>query len=364
MDAHFNAYKAKYEILDKYIQGITASQYVRTMDIFINLDDVIHNMHRPVVNKEVQLCGIDAKKQCAANFINLIAHYKQWAAKRKIKARIFGIYTSTLHGFKNSIYLPNYRDYYATISDPSNQAYFFVNDAVNVALPIAQNICDYVEDVFLIDSRYMEPSIVPLFLKKAGVANYDWSMVVSRDHYDLQYAYRDRWIFVSPKGENTRVINRSNMWRYLGDREHITDIGHNASFYHHNIFPLALAIAGNKLRTIPRLQRIGWKTIFKYLDTVTEKETDSLQIVSSRFLDLLGKKGVVISQVEKNMSTVNVDTQVAVMNEIDKASIIDQLKYVTDLDAVATINRMYFEQFPINIPFLTAGYQSKSPFFF
>ena len=364
MDSHFNAYKAKFEVLDKYVQGITQSQYIRSMDIFVNLDDVFHNMHRPVVNKEVQLCGIHASLQCASNIINLLAHYKQWAAKKKIKARVFGIYTSSMVGFKNSIYLPAYRDHHKTISDPKNQAYFFVNDAVMNAIPIAQNIVDYVDNVFIINSRYLEPSIIPLWLKNMGIANYDWGMIVSRDHYDLQYAYRDRWIYVSPKGENTRVINRSNMWKYLGEREHVIDIGHNASFYHHNIFPLALAVAGNKLRTIPRLHRIGWKTLFKYLDTVTEKETDSLQIVSSRFLDLLSKKGVTESQIQKNLATVGLDTQVSVMNDIDGALIRDQLKFVSDYEALSTINTMYFDQFPINIPFLTASYDSKSPFFF
>ena len=49
MDAHFNAYKARYEILDQHIRFIAQTQYVKSMDIFINLDDVLHNMHRPIV---------------------------------------------------------------------------------------------------------------------------------------------------------------------------------------------------------------------------------------------------------------------------------------------------------------------------
>jgi len=52
------------------------------------------------------------------------------------------------------------------------------------------------------------------------------------------------------------------------------------------------------------------------------------------------------------------------MNDIDGALIRDQLKFVSDYEALSTINTMYFDQFPINIPFLTASYDSKSPFFF
>jgi hypothetical protein len=361
MDVHFNAYKAKYDLMDQYVKEIQRAQYVKTMDIFINLDDVLHNMHRPLVNKEVQLCGIHAANQCVANMVNLIAHYKQWASRRQIKCRVFAIYTTTLHHFKNAIYLPQYRDYYATIYDPHNQAHFFVNDAINKALPIAQNICDYVKDVFMVDSRYLEPSMVPWFLKESGVANYEWSMMVSRDHYDLQYAYRDKWIFVSPKGENTRLINRATLWSYLGDREHVVG-QHNASFYHHNLFPLALTVAGNKLRSIPRLRRIGWKTIFSYLDEITTQDTQSIQIVSARLLDLLREKGVPTPQIENNLSAVSVDTQVSVMNDIDRSSILDQLKFVTDHDALNTINELYFQQFPINVPFLTSTYINSRPF--
>lgn len=353
MDSHFHAYKAKYDALDDYMRKLTQSQYIRSLDIFVNLDDVFHNMHRPLVEKEVQLCGINAKRQLASHLVNLIAHYKQWAIGRQhIPVRVFGIY-STGTQFKNNIYIPFYRDHFNAITSPENAAYKFVNDAIRAAVPIAHNICDYVEDVYMIDSQYLEPSILPLFLKEAGVANYDWSMVISRDLYDLQYAYLDRWIFISPKGDNTRMISRSNLWGYIGEREHVREIYPNQPMFHHDIYPFALAIAGNKLRGIPRLRRIGWKTIFKYLNEITETDSQSIQIISSRFIQLLERKGVLVSQIDNNLATVSIRRQVSVMTDIDRAFIMDQLKYVTDHEALQTINDIYFSQWPVNIPFLT-----------
>ena len=362
MDVHFNAYKVKYDILDEHLKKIQRAQYVRSMDIFISLDDVIHNMHRPLVNKETQLCGINAVKQCVTNIINLVAHYKMWATKRRIQCRIFGIFTTTLHHFKNAIYLPNYRDYFAVISDRNSAQFFFVNDATLNALPIIKNIGDYVEDVFFVDSRYLEPSIIPLFLRQAGVANYEWAMVISRDHYDLQYAYRDKWIFVSPKGDNTRIVDRAHLWTYLAVREHIKEIPEKAAFFHHNLFPMALALTGNKYRTIPRLQRIGWATVFSYLNTITDQETESLQILTRRLMEILEKKGVEPALLNRNLACINIEEQVSVMNDIDRASIMDQLKYVSDHDALTTMNELYFSEFPINIPFLTASYKPQRVF--
>ena len=69
MDVHFNAYKAKYDTLNEYLKKITESQYVRTVNIFVNIDDVYHNLHRPLINNEFQVAGQDASKQLVSNSI-------------------------------------------------------------------------------------------------------------------------------------------------------------------------------------------------------------------------------------------------------------------------------------------------------
>lgn len=363
MDSHFHAYKARYEILDEHLRLIATSQYVRDMDIFINLDDLFHIMHRPQVEKEVEACGINAIKQCAVHIINLAAHYKQWTSKRHIKSRIFLVYTTNLKDFKNRVYLPSYREHHELITDPLNSTFFMINDTISKAIPIAKNVTDYVDSVFMVDSHYLEPSILPLFLSKIGVADYSWKMMVSRDQYDYQYAYKDRWIFVSPKGDNTRVITRNELWSYIAYKERINTIDKRPTLFDHDLYPLALAVNGNRLRSIPRLKRVGWKTIFSYLEAITEKDSSSLQILSSRFLDLLIHKGVSISQIENNLSCVSIPSQVDVLGDIDKTSITDQLKYVSDHEALATINDMYFQDFPINIPFLISDYKNGRPFY-
>lgn len=352
MDSHFHAYQAKYDIMDDHVRRITQSQYIHSIDIFINLDDVFHNMHRPLVEKEVQLCGIDAKRQLTSKIINLIAHYKQWGiGRQRIKTRVFAIYTKGTQ-FKNAIYVPFYRDHFLTINDPSNASFKFVNDALRAAVPIAHNICDYVEDVFMVDSQYLEPSIIPMYLKECGVASYDWSMIVSRDPYDLQYAYLDKWLFVSPKGDNTMMVHRKNLWDYVATREHVREVYPNQPMFHHDLYPLALSVAGNKLRGIPRLRRVGWKTIFKYLNEITEEDTESIQVISSRFIDLMTNRGTTLQQIDDNLRVSTVRRQISVMTDIDRAFLMDQLKYVTDHEALQTINDMYFGRWPLNIPFL------------
>ena len=363
MDAYFNGFKARYEHINDYLKITERSQYVHDIDIFINLDDVFHRIHRPTSNEEVQIMGINAIKHCAVDIVNLLAHYKWWAIKHGIKVRVFAIYTSSIGSFKNQMFIKEYRGHHNDINRPDNQKFFFVNDAIKGGVPIAKNICNYVRGVYIIDSKYLEPSMVPLYLKQSGIANYKWSMLVSKDEYDYQYAYRDNWFFVSPQGDNTNFVNRSTLWKFVIAKAKLKGEYPNTSLYHHNIYPLGLAIAGNKLRSIPRLKRVGWGSIFKYLDAVTAKETGSVQVVTSRLLDLLTDKGVNPDEINRNLACVSVDTQVNTMGAIDKTLIDDQITYTEDHEVLGVLNKQYFDEFPINIPFLTAELPDTKPFY-
>lgn len=355
MDAFFNAYKARYEILDSHFDQIERTQHIKSIDIFINLDDFIHKLHRPNIEHEFELCGMLAPNQCTSNIINLAAHYKMWAAKRKLPCRIYMIYTSSAGHFKNSLYVKEYRKHFAEIMDAGNMKFRLLNFTLGRALTTAHVICNYVPDIHMINSGMTEPSIVPLYLKEGKTADYNWSMIVSRDLYDLQYAYRDKWTFVSPKGDNTSVITRTSMWDYIANRERVDASKHHASLYHHDVYPMALAVAGDKFRNIPRLKRIGWKTLFGYLDTITETDTVSGVVMVNRFLELLSSKHVDSDATYHNYMATNIISQVGTMSDIMKTSIHDQITYVNDVDSLNRANQLYFEKFPINIPFLLAS---------
>lgn len=364
MDAHFNVYKARFEDLDFHISKIRRSQYIHSMDIFINLDDLVHNLHRPNVEKEFELCGYKVTAQCTSNLLNVLAHYKRWAAKAGIKSRVWGYFTSDMSNFKNCIYLKDYRKYFVENMSKDNPNFMLINRAATNALKIAKDISQYVEDIHIIDTAYLEPSVIPLYLKEQGIADYEWGMIVSRDMYDLQYAYRDRWIFVSPKGDNTRIVTRGDMWEYIATREHVVTDDYNVAMYHHDIFPLALAVAGNKFRSIPRLGRIGWKTIFKYLDEVTEKDSASSTILGNRMLEILKKRKVSDDAIMANFMVSSVERQCKVIGDVAGTFIRSQIHNVTDHDNLATMNEVYFSEFPINLQFLTASTKNKGPFAF
>ena len=128
-------------------------------------------------------------------------------------------YTSSMRKFKNSIYIPSYRKKFIENNDSINTKYYFINEAIRNALPLIPVISNYIPNVYMIDSKYLEPSIVPLYLSR--IIKADWNILISRDTYDLQYAYKDKWSFISPKGDNSKLIARKDLWNYVNERENV-----------------------------------------------------------------------------------------------------------------------------------------------
>lgn len=366
MDSHFNGYKVKYEILNKYMAPICNSQIVKSINIFINLDDLFHLMHNPLINSEFQICGRDAPKQLISNIFNLLGHYRYWAIKNRYACKIFGIYTTSYRSFKNNIYIPNYRDRFKVINAPENASCYFVNNALNDAFPMLQIISKYIPDVYLIDSKYIEPSVIPLYISEE-IEKSDWNILISRDTYDLQYSYRNRWNLVTPKGEYSRVVNQDGIWDYVNFKEKVFKDDTKVLNYPYGLYILSKAVVGDKYRSIPKLRKIGWKTLFKYLDQVVDENSSvSETTLKIKLIEKIkGRSSLSNDTINNNLNTINIDLQKEAMLEIDKTLIMSQIIDVPDYENLQELNRIQFMKYPINLQFLcNTGVinKNKSPF--
>lgn len=363
MDSHFNAYKVRYDQLNNFIQPIRMSQIVHSINIFINLDDLFHNLHRPLINNEFQVCGRDAPKQFISNVFNLLGHYRYWCIKNNFDCKVYGIFTSTMRSFKNNIYNPDYRKRFKDINDEANSKFYFINEAIKSSLPVIPVIANYIPDVYIIDSKYLEPSMVPLYISKE-VYPADWNILVTRDSYDLQYAYRNKWTVVSPKGEYSRAINQEGIWNYINFRENVYKNQMDIHFPY-SLYILAKAVVGDSYRSIPRLRKIGWKTIFKYMDKVLEENEGATDTtLQLKLIELLKAKQVTDKALNDNLNTINIDLQLENLIEIDKTSLNIQLNDIPDYENLKQLNRTQFMQYPLNLQFLcnqAVDVKKKSP---
>lgn len=358
MDVHFNAYKCKYELMNGWISPYTRSMKVKSVKIFVNLDDFFHTLFKPLTNNEFEVCGKDAGKQFLSNVFNLLAHYRYWAVKNKYEVEIYGFYSSS-DTFKNRIYRENYRK--KANSYIKENKYFYVKDAILNALPLVSVISAYIPKVYIVDTKYLEPSIFPSYItSKYGES--DLNILISRDIYDLQYAYRDHWIYISPKGDNSTFIHKGNMWDYINYKEHIYSDNRDLH-YPPKMLILAKAIVGDKYRDIPRLRSIGWKTLFKYLDQIQERiYEDNYVLLELELRELLKGKLITDSLLQANINCIDIDQQITTLTEIDRAVIDRQLVDIEDFENLKMLNKVKLSRYPLNLKFLCDTASKPLPF--
>ena len=360
MDIHFNSYKVRYQKMDQLLSPVIRSTEIRSVNIFINFDDIFHKLHRPQVNVEFQMSGEHSGKRVISNVLNVIAHYRQWAVRKGWQTRVIGFYTSAIHGgFKNKVFIPNYRKKFCDINHELNGEYYFINQGIRDAEKLFKVISQYIDKVYVIDSRFLEPSIIPAWFSES-VFNPSWNIIISRDSYDMQYAYKDRWTMIYPKGDSTLVVDQSNLWNIIGEMEKIDNIPSDFDPRH---YVLTMAITGDAFRNIPRIKRVGWKTVFKLLERVMPYSEDHSFIGIQRMLiDELISKNTTRESIENNINAIGIDGQVARIGEIDAVDLNMQVVDIPDYENLLELNNLYFSKYPINLPFLTEQRERKSTY--
>jgi hypothetical protein len=322
-------------------------------------------LHNPLINNEFQVSGKDAPVQFESNVLNLIGHYRYWAIKHHFTVKVFAFYSTTLKSFKNNIYIPNYRDHFKQINARENSSYFFVNNTIQIGWSLLPVITKYIPDVYMIDSRYIEPSVIPLYIAE-NISKMDWNLLVSRDPYDLQYAYKNKWSLLSPKGDQSMVINQEGIWNYVNFKERVFKDTKDLH-YPYDLYIYAKAAVGDRYRSIPRLRKIGWKTLFKFLDEVMEKNPDAIDstLIVKLVEKIKGKSILSDEEINDNLQCINIDLQMKEMMEIDKAFINNQIIDVPDYESLQKLNQNHYIKYPINLQFLcntSKINERKSPF--
>ena len=358
MNAHFNAYKARYAFLDQEFKPIFSVNKINHVNLFINLDDVFHNIHRPLINNEFLVYGEDASKQLMANILNLIAHYRGWILRQRKTCKVFAIYTGSRRRFKNTIFIPEYRKHFIDINENMNTQFFYINKAIREAMPLLSVFSNYIEGIYIIDSSYLEPSMIPLMISDfLSIA--DWNILITRDTYDYQYSYMGRWSIVYAKSgqyETTSMITVDNVWDKIKEKNKIELDTHK---YDASLLPFALALTGDKYRGIKSPKRIGWKTFFNMVEDVYDEEesdtlnTDSIEVSICDKLFLKSKDKTVATNLTNNIQAISIKTQFNNLGDIDKMMIREQIRDIPDIDNLQKMNKIYFTKYPININNLT-----------
>ena len=106
---------------------------------------------------------------------------------------------------------------------------------------------------------------------------------------------------------------------------------------------------------IPKLKRISWVSIFKFLDETVEKGYESETAIFDDFLNNLCSKYADSQTIINSFHAVDVHTNYSNMDFTTKSYISSQLVDVPDYENLLALNQMpnMFLNYPINLKFLT-----------
>ena len=353
MDARFNAYKVKYDNMDLMTRPIFISQKIDRANIFISLDDIYSRLKNSQVNREFQCCGNLATKQMISNILNLVAHYREWAVRKKINVKMV-VYYSTSSIFESKSIYKGYRDYYNERNDINNPDCFFINNCIREAVSILTTIFQYIDSAYIINTGKVEPAIFPyICANEFPEFRADWNFIVTKDEVELQYASFEKFSIIYPKGEDSKILSSiSEVWELVAEREKIHE---SLCKKYPDVYILALSLMGNKKRSIKKIKGISWRTIFDRFDKTISCGDYHPSLVGSDFLKWLKDKNYDSDQISKNYDVLSVKFMSTFTNDISKELIKTQFIDTPDYASLIDLNRQpnMFERCPINIRFLT-----------
>lgn len=336
----------KYNLLNDSFLPARASRGVKSVNIYINIDDFFHKLHKPFISNEFELTGQNVYKEMVSNFINLIGHYKNWAVKENLTPAIYLIYT-TSRTFKNTVRIRSYRDHYLKITEMTNEDFFHVNSIVMQSIRLLPAIVKYIPHAYVIDSKYLEPSMIPMLLSDMYQA--DWNLLVTRDEFDYQYLAFDNWSIISPRGMESLFMSKNNLWDVVSKSARLEE----PVYFDPAIYLPLKAIIGDKYRGIPRLARIGWKTAIKWMGDVANKAGDDIyEIQMAKLSQLIEKRKVEGTSFRTNFYCTSVREQADAIMDIDRSLVVQQIQDFRDDKSLAQANIEIFKEYPLNLHFL------------
>lgn len=368
MDVFFNSRKIKFDVLHKLLLTYMRRERVYKINVFINLDDIFHKLHNPILDRRMSVSNSNTIVQLTSNIINLAAHYREYMMREGWNPKIFLYYTSSTKGpFRNTIYRESYRNHYIQINSETNQKSPHLNMALPGAISLTKSIVQYIEGVYMIDSTFIEPSVLPMAISSMNFADYNF--IITRDPYDYQYVAQDKWmiIYADSEEERSTVITPSNIWRFVAEKEKMS-VSEYSLDYQASLYPFALCINGDSYRGIPRIRKCGWKSILKIIDDLS-KEPVALTSVTlrERTVDKLrGDNKVSLEDINRNLSCTDIQLQFQRLNlsqnPVFNADLMMQMTDVPDNENLLTVDRIYFGNHHLNIPFLTKQMPGNSKY--
>ena len=154
------------------------------------------------------------------------------------------------------------------------------------------------------------------------------------------------------------MITSSNLWKFVAEKNKVNTEDLSLD-YQASLYSFVLSVIGNRYRGIPRIKKCGWSRILSIVDEISKEPTSiTASTLREKVIDRLkGKTYLTLDQISVNLACTDIQTQYRRLNmqtnSVLSMDLTTQMVDVPDYENLLTVDRIYFKDYHLNIPFLT-----------
>lgn len=383
------AKKIRYEYLDELIKETNFTSKKdkspnNTINIFIDLYDVIKQLYKPDIVESINSINVTDKQDIASEIINMIGHYRHYFFSRHWKYTTFYlIYSNKRSKYHTELY-PEYRhDFYMKrLREPKSNKFLPQYDIMNTMLEsvikIIRGFVQYIPHVYFIDSGDVDYTLIPYIITQTNMHEYDRvvngekekiydpadpSIIISNDtifYQDLVSANVTNIAQLLCKNKNSELLLYTDIYDYMTKGlKKKPDISYSI-----DLLTVVQAFMGYDKYNIPKVNKMGIGRAMNFVEKnlfSTGILPDIIYTSESLFKEYLYTSKIKDEYKEQallNFKLLSHDSMEYnnAFTKTDIIKIVNQCKIeLVDAKAVRKNNEKFFYNNPINTEFCYDG---------
>lgn len=349
----FNIMKIKYQLYDQSFDELNVISPTDSINVFINFESVlsylsnIRDLDKKIMTED------EFPVIIISDILNLAAHYRRFFRGNNLDTKVFLYMTDlTSDSFKEQKINEDYRSYYLTKFNSNPRFSSLTEYLLNEILPEASAIIEFIPNVYLIKTKNMDASVVPLTISKMYPSSKN--VIVTGDIFDTQYHFYPKfavhYIRKSPLYSSTSWTLKGylkEIFKKEPDQETEVNLLSNLSFYN-----TMLSVIGDRTRSVDPIKRVGVITVIKYLrsgiqSNIIRPDTESIELIKACFPEDMRE------ELEQNFRQFSIKEKDESMSESERFVIKEQIIDRFDNNSLLKLNATKFYHHQLMLTELT-----------
>lgn len=339
-----NMLKIRYSVYDESISSLNRLKPTDKVNVFINLETLLNYLSTIKDLEQKIILDTTFHVDMIADIINLAAHYKEFFTSNGLDTKVF-LYMTDLHSetgaFHESETNMDFRCYYLNKYNGNPKFALMTEYFTDRILPKVKTICDFIPNVYFIQSKNIEGSLVPLIMSEHYGDRKNF--IITGDMYDTQYEFFDSFtchLYKRHFGNSNLAVTIPEYLKMITKKEEI-NAEEKDIFSNYGMYLLLLSCLGERYRSIDPISGVGLKTLGK---TITKELTKFTISKNSENAEILSNifEGFTKDCVKENYECMSVKKSHQMILDGEKQEILSQAVDRLDINSLKKLNGSMF----------------------